>query len=1249
MKKVIILFITIFCITQVYGQDPTPLSHPLVNQYGGIPMNFSTGAPSVSVPVWEVKSGSLSFPVSIFNSKNCTRQGELPSEVGYGWNINAYGTISREIRDQDDFDTYGNNGVLYWGGFRESGADVISQIDYRSVDNNLDGEPDIFFLNLPGISLKFLYNNEGEIYTLSQSNVDIRFYDEYTDEEGTYENIFLVKGPNGVKYLFKQISLTYYEYFPTNDCDVEEISEIYTTWHLTKMTSHDNVDYIRFNYDERNNVELTKGKHNSGFNMHLTFNPDIYDPLPDPIYINVFSKYEQLTNKVLISTIETKREEINFNFIQSNAAYSTCYPNYNKNYFINKIIVYDKQNNKIKELALDYTESHLKEIQEINPNNETDKLPPYRFNYVSDGMLGEIHYPTGGYTKFEYEKNTYLFPTTGPWYDEDWNTYLDENKPGVDKNNIAGKGYRVKRITKYNSVDSLITEFSYLNDDGSSSGRMLNYPIYGYNFTYAFCFGAPNFADMAFDYDVNFEKGYILYNKINVFEGGKIDVPNAPDKGVNGKIDYEYSVHPPVETNPGGTHPYPYTFKIIPHVKNGILLKKNVYDNNNEPKSKTEYFYDFEETSVSTEAIKVLNKTCILNGNQDQSQYLYSGYTYNQTNVKLLSTKNETYSSPYDKITVTTTYVYEDGLLQPKEIHKTKSNGKLVKTILYYPGDDEFDGVQVYEEMRARHIISPVIKKETFIGTETTPISGIKTNYTQINNLIVPLSREIWEKDQYITATWFDEYTDDGKLLESHGIDNIHSSIIYDSNYLPIAMIVNAKESEVFHNDFEELETDYSTNSYTGKYSEHISSDNQFAGVHDFNMNELVSDRYTYSAWFNTNIEGVKLVLKEWDKSPWQSYTVPNTNGNWEYHQFTVDITDFTADELRCEVWAAGHEALVDNVRFLPADAYMSTLTYKPLVGKTSETDANGNSIYYEYDDFGRPIKVFDQDKNLVKENEYNISPLNTDDVSISGNTNTLLSGCNRELTAYTRTPPVDGFPTQFQWFSDYCGGTVIGTGAAITVNPEVKYFNVKKYFARTMRNGRCSECESIQFYVEPGTVSFSPVPQGQTFQPSGGEYTVNFEYNACDDYETEVVFPSGNTLNLQENIDYQNNTVSITCPATNESETVTMLVKFQNKNTGAGETEQFNVKRLGKLIVGYEDDYNSSDPSPGVTITLTPAGGTGSYSYGWKLDPDDDYESGSNTYFIFIGWGNTKTIYYKVVSGEQTVTGKTTIEVSHT
>ncbi|GGG25283.1 hypothetical protein GCM10011344_27440 [Dokdonia pacifica] len=68
---------------------------------------------------------------------------------------------------------------------------------------------------------------------------------------------------------------------------------------------------------------------------------------------------------------------------------------------------------------------------------------------------------------------------------------------------------------------------------------------------------------------------------------------------------------------------------------------------------------------------------------------------------------------------------------------------------------------------------------------------------------------------------------------------------------------------------------------------------------------------------------------------------------------------------------AEGLTAIQENaIRSLP-NTLVTTFTYDPLLGLTSQTDPNGYTTYYEYDDLNRLKLVKDQDGNIYSKNEY--------------------------------------------------------------------------------------------------------------------------------------------------------------------------------------------------------------------------------------------------------------------------------------
>ena len=64
--------------------------------------------------------------------------------------------------------------------------------------------------------------------------------------------------------------------------------------------------------------------------------------------------------------------------------------------------------------------------------------------------------------------------------------------------------------------------------------------------------------------------------------------------------------------------------------------------------------------------------------------------------------------------------------------------------------------------------------------------------------------------------------------------------------------------------------------------------------------------------------------------------------------------------------------ASIDELRLYPETARMRTVTYDPLIGKTSECDENNRITYYEYDELGRQKFIKDENRNIVKMYEYN-------------------------------------------------------------------------------------------------------------------------------------------------------------------------------------------------------------------------------------------------------------------------------------
>jgi hypothetical protein len=73
----------------------------------------------------------------------------------------------------------------------------------------------------------------------------------------------------------------------------------------------------------------------------------------------------------------------------------------------------------------------------------------------------------------------------------------------------------------------------------------------------------------------------------------------------------------------------------------------------------------------------------------------------------------------------------------------------------------------------------------------------------------------------------------------------------------------------------------------------------------------------------------------------------------------------------------ASLRTILTALRNSNASAMVSTFTYNSLIGVSSQTAANGQDKFYEYDDFGRLLTIKDHSLNILNRYEYKYRPLN--------------------------------------------------------------------------------------------------------------------------------------------------------------------------------------------------------------------------------------------------------------------------------
>ncbi|MBT2557391.1 RHS repeat protein, partial [Hymenobacter sp. ISL-91] len=89
------------------------------------------------------------------------------------------------------------------------------------------------------------------------------------------------------------------------------------------------------------------------------------------------------------------------------------------------------------------------------------------------------------------------------------------------------------------------------------------------------------------------------------------------------------------------------------------------------------------------------------------------------------------------------------------------------------------------------------------------------------------------------------------------------------------------------------------------------------------------------------------------------------------YHWYTFQVAITAATGLHIEAANPASPILLDNIRWHPAGAMMTSYTYDPLAGISSQTGPDGRTIFYEYDALGKLLRVRDEQDRVLSENVY--------------------------------------------------------------------------------------------------------------------------------------------------------------------------------------------------------------------------------------------------------------------------------------
>lgn len=362
-----------------------------------------------------------------------------------------------------------------------------------------------------------------------------------------------------------------------------------------------------------------------------------------------------------------------------------------------------------------------------------------------------------------------------------------------------------------------------------------------------------------------------------------------------------------------------------------------------------------------------------------------------QGRAQLNKSKEYVYDANGESTLFEESYAYSDSNFLPRTVAKRDSKGDEIGSTIYYVADFN-NSSSIMKAMKNTNMMNVPISVNTWIksGADATRqlTSSSVTEYAQLSDndirpfqlyqseLTAPISNSIVEPNDinfdkvnfksysylkpkeaffYLNGLSIQSVMNDGGRYTAKLYD-------HDSRFL-VAEAVNAMNHEIKYTSFEGnsiggwsysaagITTDYSP---TGKKNFDLAK-----GALSATPTVSVNKPMVVSLWASNG--SVVVNLEGTQYSPVKSG--PTING-WIYLEFELPLFNTT-------LTITGNTR-VDEVRLYPKNARVTTYTYDPGIGKTSECDLNNRITYFEYDTFGRLKGVKDENRNLIKAYEYN-------------------------------------------------------------------------------------------------------------------------------------------------------------------------------------------------------------------------------------------------------------------------------------
>ena len=235
------------------------------------PINYSTGTPQISIPLYTIQCGSLTLPLSLTYNASGVKVDDVSGMVGQGWTLTGIPTISRQRKGHFDcqyacdFQTNANQPYEYVEALLEGSNSWSCQ----------DELPDEYYYQLAGKSGMFLYVMEPNGAGLTYASVP------YNDVKISLTNAtskyFTLTDDNGTVYKFN------------GGRDYTPMPQEISGWKASCMRAANGVDSIRFYYYDTSS-SFTLCQNNDSYTVVDHFEAGVVNRFPR---IDLYTDYFQ--------------------------------------------------------------------------------------------------------------------------------------------------------------------------------------------------------------------------------------------------------------------------------------------------------------------------------------------------------------------------------------------------------------------------------------------------------------------------------------------------------------------------------------------------------------------------------------------------------------------------------------------------------------------------------------------------------------------------------------------------------------------------------------------------------------------------------------------------------------------------------------------------------------------------------------------------------------------------------------------